>query len=290
MTHAAGIVILSTCLWCVCCWRSHKARLASRSATHKQHPEAESDAGDPALRDARTPALGFVLHSLSGHSAPCVPLSTPRGSSGPISGPAAVPTHSPGSPRMLQPRRSLPPHLFHSVDDVPPRLYAHSDHNPDHDPDRLQWRLLQRSQRPMAAALEPPMPLRRSHSAGATLSRESAPRRPRTGDTPPARSFSAAAAPSPTHLSPRDRLDGCSSGRAQRPPLELQSEHQSERASGSVKEHDVVAAARINEEVRKMGRTLRESGGYTHFTIQSMVGRGAFGTVYRGTCGRYRCP
>lgn len=47
-------------------------------------------------------------------------------------------------------------------------------------------------------------------------------------------------------------------------------------------EQDVVAAARINEEVRKMGRTLSQSGGCTHFTILSLLGRGAFGTVYRG--------
>lgn len=212
---------------------------------------------------------------MSNQSAPSGPPSTPR------SGPPSEPVHSwaAASPSALPRPYALPPIIFHSVDHIPARLYAHA--SPPAPEDSQQWRLLQRSHRTLTPGdVEPP--LRRSHSAGADLSSCDAPPRPRAAEAAPARSFSAAltAAPPPVERSAAHAGDATA---AATPRLHDRERRESLPPGEATRQHDVVAAERINEEVRKMGRTLsRESGEQSHFTVQTMLGRGAFGTVYRG--------
>lgn len=168
MHSRAGIVVLTTCLWCVCCWRSHAARRLS--------------VADKGARPSRSQALSFVLHSMSGRSGASGAVSSPRDSSGPESLGVAPGTGPPphSSPPRIKPSNANPSSLFRSVDGVIPWLYdrASSTPPPEH---HAPSRLLQRPNRPGTEAGEDGgVPLRRSYSAGAELSGE-----------PPARQFSA---------------------------------------------------------------------------------------------------
>lgn len=296
----AGIVVLLACMWFTCCWRNRKEQRSQVSSEKSPCPSREQ-------------ALGFVLHSNSVHSNPSVPgslpASTPRASSGP-SGAFLVPMRaiSPGSPHTIQPPRSMPHILMRgsegSAGGLPGRLYAHSD-NGDSLAAAQQWRAGPRSPLLLPREAAAP-PLRRSYSADAELAAPAS-RSARDAGSGMARSFSAAtedgqplpppppqpqpSAPPPPSPPPppplrtprRDRGDAATAAQ----PSGAHTYAREGRASitpplSDAQEQDVVAAARINAEVRKLGRTLRENGAYTHFTIHSMLGRGAFGTVYRG--------
>eukprot|EP00892_Ulva_mutabilis_P009198 jgi/Ulvmu1/6650/UM003_0288.1 len=265
-----GIVVL-VATWIGCCLRGRrKAWLHSNEKT----PCTSSEQ-----------ALNFVLHSTPGRSVPSPPnsvnTSTPRGESGPVRLPTR--THSPSSPRALQLPHVLQQHLLRGAGSraVPGRLYMHAKA----EGAAALWRPGPRSLRlpPLPLAADASPLLRRSHSAGAKLEAAAAepPHRAALsagGGLP--RSFSAAAnGPQPAPPGGRSRAGSAYRG-SQGPNSEGSSQAQAQ--ADDAQEQDVVAAALINAEVRKMGRTLRENGAYTHFNIHSMLGRGAFGTVYRG--------